>query len=50
MVGEKAVGMDDGPIFLMGRLQVLQKFLPISLAFKDLLPFIPPGGNVIKGA
>jgi hypothetical protein len=50
VVVHQAKGMDYHPISINGRLQIRKKFLPVTIAFKNILLFVPPSGDMIESA
>jgi hypothetical protein len=50
MVVHQAKDMDYHPISITGRLQIRKKFFPITIAFKNILLFVPPSGDMIESA
>jgi len=50
MIVQKAIGMNDSPISLLGRLEIRKELFAVEIAPKDGFAFISPGGYMIKSS
>jgi hypothetical protein len=50
VVVHQAKGMNNHPISINGHPQIRKKFLPVTIAFKNILLFVPPSSDMIESA